>query len=177
MSNREVLQTIGLMLIAFSLAGCGDNGDYLTVSQTWQNAESLDGERIRVRGQAYFRIIPYPGLLGWCVPDGGEDTVGKLELLDENSPDPRYYTGDRPLPRLSISESTLQCQGNQCRMTCTPFDPQAAEVFEFVGTLRTGDQQGDAELVLENIDVKVSRQLLDEEWVPIQTGNFSYFFP
>lgn len=185
-SLKKILQAIGLIVLIFSVAGCGQSRDYLTVSEVWQNAASLDGTQIRVRGQGHFRFEPYhPLQVGGCSLDEevvkNSHIVGIQDLLDEDSPD--------VMQRLSISKSILQCEGDVCRMECRPFEPMcgegarcaggptAIEAFEFVGTLKLSDQQGDLELILEDIDLNTSQRLVDGEWGPIPTGVFRYFFP
>lgn len=186
MNGKKILQAIGLIMLIFSVAGCSQSQDHLTVSEVWQNAASLDGTQIRVRGQGHFRFEPYhPLQVGGCSLD--EDVVNKShivgtqDLLDEDYPD----VGQR----LSISRSSLQCEGNVCGMECRPFEPMcrrgtmciggltAIEAFEFVGTLKVTDQQGDLELILEDIDLNTSQRRVDGEWGLIPTGVFSYFFP
>ena len=51
------------------------------------------------------------------------------------------------------------------------------ESFEFVGTLRVGQQQDGIELLLEDIDLGASRRSVGGEWGPIPTGVFEYGFP
>jgi hypothetical protein len=111
-----------------------------------------------------------------CVPGGGRDIAGRLELYDEDAPDPHYYGGKQPLPKIVVSESSLQCKGNTCQMTCTPFNPEEARVFDFVGTLRMGSQPSQ-KVLLENVKLEASRRLLGEKLGPIPTGTFQYSFP
>lgn len=191
MNSRNVLQARVVVLIALLLAGCGGRGKglpvseakRLTVSEVWQNADSLEGKRIRVRGQADFRLIPYhPLQVGGCIPQSEgvvlPRIVGQLALLDQDSHDPEH--------RLTISESSLQCEGNVCNVVCRPFAPSAQaiwggtetiEAFEFVGTLRVRPQGSKVALVLDDLDLRTSRRLADGEWGPIPTGDFTYYFP
>ena len=102
-----------IVLVVFSLAGCGGREKWLTVSEVWQDADSLEGKRTRVRGQAHFQFTPYhPMQVGGCSPDqnfvNSTHIVGKLALLDEDSPGSKH--------KLSISESSLQCEGSVCRV-------------------------------------------------------------
>jgi hypothetical protein len=46
-----MLQALILTLVVHALAGCGCSEKWLTVSEVWQNADSLEGKRICVRGQ------------------------------------------------------------------------------------------------------------------------------
>jgi hypothetical protein len=102
--------------------------------------------------------------------------VGKLALVDADSPDPKQ--------RLFISESSLHCEGNLCSVVCEPFAPSdtwgrigAVEVFEFVGVLRVDTRGSTVVLILEEIDLQASRRMGDGEWGPIPTGSFTYAFP
>lgn len=182
--HSKPLQAFVLILTVLVLVRCGDRHDCLTVSEVWQEAEALDGEQVCVRGRAHFFTVPYYGLAG-CSLDGGGELVGRLELLDEDAPGPAYYSGEQPLLRLAIGESSLQCNGDSCGMKCTPFDPgclspcrpERATVFKLVGVLQIIGQQDDVVLVLEDVDLEESRRFLDGEWGPIPTGTFSYEFP
>jgi hypothetical protein len=182
-NSRDMLRAHILVLIALSLVGCGGSEKRLSVSEVWQNADSLDGKRIRVRGQADFQLIPYhPMQVGGCIPSTEGEIkpriVGELALLDQDSHDPKH--------RLSISESSLQCEGDVCNVVCKPFAPSAQaiwggtetiEAFEFVGTLRVRAQESKGALILDDIDLRVSRRLADGEWGPIPRGDFTYNFP
>ena len=137
----------------------------------------------RVRGRADFTLLPHhPMQVGGCIPEPGDEglprIVGKLALLDEDAQDAAH--------RLSISESSLQCEGDVCSVVCRPFAPSAAavwgsaetiEAFEFVGTLRVRAQGSDVALILDDIDLRASRRLADGEWGPIPTEDFTYSFP
>ena len=103
MNNKNVLQRLILILILLLLTGCNRREKSLTVSEVGESADSLEGKRIRVRGQTAVRFIPvHPMQIGGCPVDGpGEDEhfVAKLSLLDENSPGSKH--------RLFIAESSL----------------------------------------------------------------------
>ena len=185
-NGRVFLTSSILILIGLSLVGCSTGQDCLTVSEVWQNAESLDGERICVRGQADLRLLPYhPMMVGGCVPDqdflDSNPIVGRLDLYDG---EPSSST-----QRLTISNSDIECEGDVCRLECRPFAPTCEgmfcgpegplniEAFEFVGTLKVVGQPDSVELILEDLDLESSRRLADGEWGPIPTGVFTYMFP
>ena len=122
MNCSNMLRAIMLVLVALLLTGCGGGKECLTVSEVWQNADSLEGKRVCVRGQADFRLLPHhPMQVGGCIPETeGVDLpriVGELALLDQ---DPNGSE-----QRLSISEADLQCEGNVCSVVCRPFAPSA----------------------------------------------------
>jgi hypothetical protein len=179
MSPAKVWQVMALIVIVFSLAGCRPSRDCMTVSEVGQNAESLAGQQICVRGQPDFRFVPYhPMMRGGCIPGDSPSIGGELELVDEGSSDPVF----------TLSISDLQCEGHQCAVECRPFSPgctkrhdelfcEDIEAFEFVGTLRVDGQPDNKELILEDLDLSASRRSVDGEWGPIPTGEFQYGFP
>ena len=59
-------------------------------------------------------------------------------------------------------------------MTCSSFEVTSQQMYEFVGTLRINEE---AELILENLDLNRSSQLVDGKWVSIPTGDFDLMFP
>jgi len=75
---------------------------------------------------------------------------------------------------VKISESAFHCNGDFCKTTCSSFEVVAQRMYEFVGTLQINEI---SELVLENIDLDQSSQLVDGKWVSIQKGNFDVMFP
>jgi hypothetical protein len=182
MKGRNRFCALVLALLVLLLAGCAGRNRWLTVSDVWQNADSLDGKRIRVRGEADLNFIPrHPMQTGGCSLDRdfvkSTHIVAKLALVDGDSPDPDQ--------RILISDSSLQCEGNVCGIVCRPFAPSDtwgrvnpdAEVFEFVGVLRVDTREGQRVLILEEIDLQASRRMAEDEWGPIPTGSFSYVFP
>ena len=172
-----------LVLVALSPAGCVAWQEPLTVTQVWQDAKSLEGKRIRVRGQADFQLIPYhPLQIGGCIVTAeGEQRpriIGELRLHDQDSHDPKNA--------ILISESSLQCEGDVCSVGCKPFAPSAhatwggaetVEAFEFVGTLRVRHQGNEVVLILDNIDLDQSRRLADGKWGAIPIEEITYAFP
>jgi hypothetical protein len=183
LNSRAIWRLYVLVLLAVSLAGCVALDRPLTVSQVWENADALEGQRIRVRGEADFRLAPYhPLQIGGCVVDAEGETksriTGELRILDQDSLDP-----DRAL---LISESSLQCEGDVCSVVCKPFAPSRhaawgatdpIEAFEFVGILRVLRQADAVTLILDELDLAASRRLADGEWGPVPTGEFTYLFP
>jgi len=173
--QKKKLEWVWIYLFLFVLTACAPV-KALTVSEVWQNAQALEGKPIRVRGQAVFSTVPYQGLTG-CVPGGGGEIKGELALYDEDAPDPLYYGGNEPLARLEISTDSLNCQGNTCQMTCTPFDPHAAKAFEFKGTLHKETRLGKIVLILSELDLDKSFQISGAAQKPMPTGTFQIIFP
>lgn len=155
----------------------------LTVSETWKNAEALDGTIIRVRGEAKVYTEPYVGLIG-CPPAGvieNDVVVGRMVLLPEDDPHASQASG------IAIAESSLLCEGSHCGLSCAPFHPgpmdycsaphPSASIYELVGMLRVSQVNGETRLVLENIDLAKSQRWMTETWESIPTGKFEYMCP
>jgi hypothetical protein len=170
-----------LLLLTF---GCGTQKNILTVSEVIRNADSLDGQTIRVRGQAYLWIDPSREemwMFGGCAinPDGspseGGSVSGWLELYDQIDPDDlKNYGAPHNDRGIKIAESSFDCKGNYCKMTCRPFEVVSDKTYELVGALRVKEGP---ELILENIDLDRSRQMVNGSWLPVSTGNFDVMFP
>ena len=168
--RARVMMVVCVLLTTAFVVGCdppGEKESYLTVTKASRRAKSLDGETVRVRGYGHFLLEQ---TLVLCEPARCDcnERWGRLVLLDEEfkpADSSRFFS----LPRVSISESDLRCSGDECSMTCSPFDPRTAKEFEFVGTLSVVDSH----LTLENLDLQASRQRIDEVWTPIETGQFT----
>jgi photosystem II stability/assembly factor-like uncharacterized protein len=167
--KRQLMPLAGLLLAILLASACGAGGkrSYLTVPEVSQRAESLDGTLIRVRGYGYLSMMMTAVL---CDPPRCDcnQSSGWLELYGEQ-PDPDHLGRLFDLPTIRIAESSLQCAGDECSMECSPFDPGLARQFEFAGRLRINH----GNLVLEDLDLAASRQLIDVNWVPFETGKFS----
>lgn len=185
MKARDGLHLLILIFIVISLTGCNENDDqYLTVSEVWQDAASLEEKRIRVRGLGALRYEPvHPLQIGGCAlePSANAPITGIAMLFEEPS-------DNEPRREILISESSLMCAGDTCSVTCKPFEPPEntrtlaldsvpATTYEFVGILSVDTREDEVVLVLDQIDIESSRQLMDEQWEPIPTGEFPTLFP
>lgn len=181
-TNRRKLAGVILALLALLLAVAslflilrGELTDdrCLSVTQVWENARSFDGERICVRGKAEYSIAM---TLVLCCPPHCDcnNTWGELTLVSEEQTtyNPRVSAIDY------ISLDTLTCEGNECSISCSPFNPSDVDYFEFVGTLTVSERNGEpAWLKLTDLDISTSRQLVDGEWGAIPTGTFVKTLP
>jgi hypothetical protein len=179
---RTIKQFVWIIPIVFLVSCSGQKP--LTVLEVIQNAETLNGKTIRVRGQAYLWIEPSLAEMwnyGGCVPNSDasasseENVVGWLTLYDKIDPnDLKNYGAPHDNIDIKISEDNFHCKGNYCGMTCLSFEVKSQQTYEFIGTLRL---DGESELILENIDLGASRQLMNGEWIPTLPGEFSIVFP
>jgi hypothetical protein len=181
--KSQIRSTILLLMLLF-LTACGSSRNPLTVSEVIQNAEVLDGKTVRVLGMAYLWTDPTQAamwMFGGCAvyPEGTEVRQGFVKgwmtLYDSLEPEDFSRTGaPDDKPGIRISKSDFYCEGDYCKITCSAFEVVSKRMYELVGVLRAG--QG-SELILENIDLEQSSQLVDEKWIPLQTGDFEVGFP
>lgn len=172
----------GLFILLALLTACS-GPKALTVAEAVQDAERLDGHTIRVRGLAYLWVDPSQAemwMFGGCMPttdpNYGQGVVkGWLTLYDSIDPeDIAHYGVPYEETGIKISESYFHCGGNYCGMTCSSFEVVSQRMYEFVGRLQVDDQSG---LILEELDLDQSSQLVDGNWTTISNGNFEVMFP
>ena len=120
-------------------------------------------------------------MFGGCVPPsvGGSPSqgqvVGWLTLYDQIDPDDlKDYDAPHDGNGIKISESSFHCEGDYCKTTCSSFEVVSQRTYNFAGTLRLNEA---SELILEDIDLARSSQLVDGQWVSMRTGEFSFWFP
>lgn len=116
---------------------------------------------------------------GGCRPDTDPSMPGNvngwLTLYDQiDMDDLRHYGAPHDDTGIKISKASFHCDGNYCLMTCQGFEAISLRMYEFFGILRVN---ADSELILENIDLNESSQLVDGEWLPISTGKLQVYFP
>lgn len=172
MIRNHCIQLISILLLVF-VSGCGRQKP-MTVAQVLENAASLDGQTLRVRGRANIQSAPSQeeiAAAGGCANTKQGTTEGWLTLYDPLTQDRDHL--ENP-PGIKIAASSFHCEGDNCQITCSPFQVASHETYEFSGTLRVN---GEAEIILENIDLEQSRQFIDGEWKPIAAGTFEVTFP
>ena len=183
MNKKDIVPIIVLFLLLVLCAGCREQ-KALSVSEIIQNAEALNGRVVRVRGVAYLWVNPTQAemwMFGGCAPSNDASSssqgnvVGWLTLYDQIDPNGlKNYGVPHDKTGIRISDSDFHCNGNYCSMTCSSFEVQSQQAYEFVGTLRFNKE---AEPILENLNLGASRLLLDGKWVSIPMGESKIFFP
>jgi len=182
MISKAILLLVALFLLV-PIVGCTGQKT-LTVSEVVRDAEGLDGETIRVRGQAFLWTEPSQAemwMFGGCVP--GTDpshsrqgiVVGWLTLYESiDSDDLGRYGVPHDEMGIRISDSDFHCNGDYCAVTCQPFEVVPRRMYELIGTLKVN---ADSEIILENIDLERSSQLVEGNWARIPGGEFGIAFP
>jgi hypothetical protein len=144
--------------------GCSGVGD------VWKNARNLEGQRICVEGKASAYISQS---LQLCDPPRCDcnQSFAFLSLVSED----KIVRN----PRVNIVDEVVidkpSCSGDECTITCSPFNPFAADRFQFFGKLSINYLSDGrmARLSLTDLDLSASRQLVGGTWQPIPTGTFT----
>ena len=141
--------------------------DCLSVADVWKDVDLYSGKQVCVRGKAEF--LKYK-TLRLCSPQACDcnKSGGNLSLVSE---DKRIYNpGVSIIDKIDIA--TLDCSGNECVMTCSPFDPREITYLETYGTLKIESfRNGDpANLSLDDLDLSRTKQLINGKWIPIIPG-------
>ena len=140
----------------------------LRVDQVWANAEKLDGQVIHVHGK--LEGITYQ-TLQLCDPPTCDCNQSGANYSLASDSDTVYNQGCSSEDTIELP---LECKGDECSLTCSPFDPFQAEALELVGTLQAVYQNGKlCRLLLGDIKLEESLQLVSGEWKPISVGTFS----
>lgn len=152
---KQILSTLPAIIISCFIAGCAifnPQPDYLTVSEVWQNAEELDQQQVVIRGYgSHFHAQTVQKCFG--IECGCNEAWEELYLV--NSLEDAFYNS-------GIKIVNLDCRGDECSVTCRPFNPNAALAFEIVGTLKVVRHDGEiSRLELTNIDFEASSYLSD----------------
>jgi len=158
-----------LLLLTLVLAGCAGPAPAdraPTVGEIRDDPVAFGGQIVRVQGRVEFLVEQ---TLAYCDPPSCDcnRSGGRLSLLDEE-----YMAAGRLDRAISVAatETGLLCGGNECELTCQPFDPRAAETLELVGRLRVQKTDGATyHLILDDLDLSASRRLVAGVWEPIPT--------
>ena len=141
------------------------NDEFLTVTDVWKNPQQYAQQVVRLRGTVNYAL--FMNQLE-CCPKACNcyDVSYKLNLVSDP---PTHNNPFSPVDHISIID--LNCSGNECSLNCSPFQPGAAKVYEFVGRVVITEQRDNIPISigLTDIDYSLSRQLEDNVWKPIKT--------
>ncbi|MBN2149662.1 MAG: hypothetical protein JW726_19900 [Anaerolineales bacterium] len=140
---------------------------YYSVAEVWENAPTLVGKTIAVEGPVSFEIGQTAVLCRPAFCDCNE-TYGYVDLISDCSV--RDNSGRSYRDEIGVQ---IDCVGNECHLTCTPFDPTYPERLLITGTLVSDERNGQiAHLYITDIDFSASRQWVNGEWQDINTGTY-----
>jgi hypothetical protein len=163
-NTRKVLlllsSVIALLLFGRAIIYAINQRSHTGVDEIWNmyyQGRDLEGKTVVIRGDAVFNPQPeYP--------------FTELYLV---SPDAPLEQREAPYGFwFGIGIADLTCQTTETSMTCQPFDPSKATVFELKGTLHLVQIGKRPVIWLMDVDFEHSRQLVDGMWQTIPLGEF-----
>jgi oligopeptide transport system substrate-binding protein len=149
-----------------TIAAANPSRSYLLVDEIVADPTAFVGQVVTVRGWSALEIAT---TLLACFPAMCECNKSWANLNLGATPN-----SDR---HQMIAVEGFSCSGNECSLTCQPFNAHDVPAFEFTGTLQL--QRNDPlELKLVNIDLSASYELRESDNLqtmtpaPLQTGTF-----
>lgn len=118
------------------LTGCTAH-DWLSVSDAYRQASSLDGQQVTVRG--YMAVSGGVSLIA-CGPlnpcCNGASFLHSLMPQPSSLHDP-YATRTTGIALYPTQPFSSLCSGNECTATCQAFLPRTGQAYELTGRLHT----------------------------------------
>lgn len=174
---RFLILTFTIFIFVAIVACLPTNGADLTsitVEQALLNHKVLEGTEVTIQGQT---TLIFTQTLQLCEPDtcSCNRTGGILSFEGASGDSPlRLPNGVEVRNDIDIE---IDCHGNQCSVTCTPFNPYIASELKLVGTLTICHNCKPIQVQLEDIVVERSWAQVEGNWSPLESGQFTHNFP
>lgn len=185
-TNLRSCVTKVLCVAILASSGCGV--DALSVDAVFAQAPALVGQRVRVRG---YSQVAYESTLVGCGNNQCCNAAWLHLFLTATAP-PLSTQSEVQLLEVRAAANKPLCSGNECSVTCEPFDPHAARAFEISGILHAEAHERCppsgappepcpppyVRAWLEEVDLSASsrlegdQDLEDLSRLPIETGSF-----
>jgi hypothetical protein len=169
---RQVIPLLSLFILLV-LGACIplDVGDKtgLTAEQALQNYEKLDGQEVRIEGVTSFVIAQTAQL---CVPDTCDCNQTRGHIGFKGKTEGRHIQLSNGTTIWNEIDIEIECLGNQCSLTCSPFNPTTTDQLELVGRLTVCYDCSPISVRLEDIVTNRSRAHIEGKWVPLAEGEF-----
>jgi hypothetical protein len=135
----------------------------ISVNQLWEiedEHQNLEGKTVTVRGAMVFEPL-------------SDFRFNSIYLMDAETPEEFRTPVDGFWFGLRIDGVSCPVDTDKGIVTCEPFNPGQAKVFEFKGTIHV-DRVGKKEVMwMSDIDFEHTRQWTDGRWEPIPLGEFT----
>ena len=141
-----------------------------TVSEALAKRTELNGQRISVRG---YSLIVYELTTQLCEPqrcDCNQSGSRYFVLVDADT-----FAASQQGPvntEVLIEVYMLDCEGDECSMTCRPINPKTTNELELTGVFHY-DPTISSSANLESVELETAREKIDGVWQPIPTGAFT----
>ena len=141
-----------------------------TVSQALARRTELNGQRITVRG---YSLLVYELTTQLCEPqrcDCNWSGSRYFVLVDADT-----FAANQQGPintELLIEVHMLDCEGDECSMTCRPINPRTTNELELTGLLHYDPTMSNSSS-LDSIELDLAREKIDGVWQPVTAGTFT----
>ena len=141
-----------------------------TVSEALTKRTELNGQRITVRGYSLFE---YAQTLLLCQPrrcDCNQTYTRYLLLVDADTI-AASQLGPINTEQLIVVDM-LDCQGDECSLTCRPINPKTTNELELTGRFHY-DPTTSVYPTLDSVELDLAREKIGGVWQPVKTGTFT----
>ena len=167
--KRWISIVVAMALLLGTIAILSQYRRVYTVPEASARGTELNGQRITVRG---FSLFEYEQTLQLCQPkrcDCNQTSSRQLVLVDADT----FAASQRGQINTEqvIEVYMLDCQGDECSMTCRPINPKTTNELELTGLFHY-DPTTSIYAKLDSVEVDLAREKIDGVWQPIKTGTF-----
>jgi len=167
---RWITLIAALILLLGMIAILSQYPRVYTVSEALAMRTELNGQRITVRG---YSLIVYELTTQLCEPqrcDCNQSGSRYFVLVDADTFAVRQQGPVNT--ELHIEVYMLDCQGDECSMTCRPINPKTTNELELTGLFHY-DPTTSSSAKLDSVELHSAREKIDGVWQPITTGDFT----
>jgi hypothetical protein len=168
--KRWIITVAAIILLLGTIAILSQYRRVYTVSDALAKRIELNGRMITVRGYSLFF---YELTTQLCQPqrcDCNQSSSSHFVLVDGDT-----FAARQQGPintELLIEVYMLDCQGDECSMTCRPIKPETTNELELTGLFHY-DPTISIYAKLDSVELDSTREKIGEEWLPITTGSFT----
>ena len=165
-----IIIAAAIVLLLGMIVILNQNGRVYTVSEALARRTELNGQRITVRG---YSLLVYELTLQLCQPqrcDCNQSGSRYFVLVDADT-----FAANQQGPintELLIEVHMLDCEGDECSMTCRPINPRTTNELELTGLFHYDPTMSHSSS-LDSIELDLAREKIDGVWQPIASGAFT----
>jgi len=165
-----IIIAAAMVLLLGVIVILNQNRRVYTVPEALAKRTELNGQRITVRG---YSLLEYALTEQLCQPrrcDCNESGSGYLVLVDADT-----FAANQQgsiSTDLLIEVHMLDCEGDECSMTCRPINPRTTNELELTGLFHY-DPTTSLSSSLDSVELDLAREKIDGVWQPVKTGAFT----
>ena len=159
-----------MVLLLGTIAILSQNRRVYTVSEALAKRTELNGQRITVRG---YSLLVYELTTQLCQPqrcDCNQSGSRYFILVDADT-----FAANQQGPittELLIEVYMLDCEGDECSMTCRPINPKTTNELELTGLFHYDPTMSHSSS-LDSVELDLAREKIDGVWQPVTAGTFT----